>query len=125
MILSTLARRSSPFVYSSPKWGVSHSRLLGRSVASQSTQTQLTHLPTNEESNELIKIRHTSAHVMAMAVQKKFPNMQVATGPWIDNGFYYDFFSPGNETNITEQDLKEIKKTMVDIIKKDLPMVNL
>lgn len=43
-------------------------------------------LPTNESSPELLKIRHTSAHVMAMAVQKLFPGTQVTIGPWIDNG---------------------------------------
>lgn len=43
-------------------------------------------LPTNEGSPELLKIRHTSAHVMAMAVQKLFPGTQVTIGPWIDNG---------------------------------------
>lgn len=43
-------------------------------------------LPTNEGSQELLKIRHTSAHVMAMAVQNLFPETQVTIGPWIDNG---------------------------------------
>lgn len=43
-------------------------------------------LPSNESSPELLKIRHTSAHVMAMAVQKLFPGTQVTIGPWIDNG---------------------------------------
>lgn len=43
-------------------------------------------LPTNEGSPELLKIRHTSAHVMAMAVQRLFPGTQVTIGPWIDNG---------------------------------------
>lgn len=43
-------------------------------------------LPTNESSPDLLKVRHTSAHVMAMAVQKLFPETQVTIGPWIDNG---------------------------------------
>lgn len=43
-------------------------------------------LPTNESSPDLLKVRHTSAHVMAMAVQKLFPGTQVTIGPWIDNG---------------------------------------
>ena len=49
-------------------------------------------LPTNDGDNELLQIRHSSAHVMAMAVQKLFPEAQVTIGPWIDNGFYYDFY---------------------------------
>ena len=42
-------------------------------------------LPTNDNIN-LLKMRHTSAHVMAMAVQKVFPTVKVTIGPWIDNG---------------------------------------
>ena len=51
-------------------------------------------LPTNENDVELLKIRHTSAHVMAMAVQRTYSEAQVTIGPWIDNGFYYDFYFP-------------------------------
>lgn len=43
-------------------------------------------LPTNENNNDLLKIRHSTAHVMAMAVQKVYPEARVTIGPWIDNG---------------------------------------
>jgi len=43
-------------------------------------------LPTNDNNINLLKMRHTSAHVMAMAVQKVFPTVKVTIGPWIDNG---------------------------------------
>jgi len=43
-------------------------------------------LPTNENSPNLLKIRHTTAHVMAMATQKLFPKIKVTIGPWIENG---------------------------------------
>lgn len=43
-------------------------------------------LPSNEDNENLLKIRHSSAHVMAMAVQKVFPHAKVTIGPWIDNG---------------------------------------
>jgi threonyl-tRNA synthetase len=56
---------------------------------------------------------------MAMAVQKLFPKAQVTIGPWIDNGFYYDFDNPDT---FTEQDLKAIKKEMVKIINRKLPV---
>lgn len=49
------------------------------------------------------------AHVMAMAVQKLFPDAKVTIGPWIDNGFYYDF----DMEPLTDKDLKRIKKEMV------------
>jgi threonyl-tRNA synthetase len=75
------------------------------------------HLPRTHESETLKKIRHTTSHVMAMAVQKLFPKAQVTIGPWIENGFYYDFDNP---EPFTEQDLKSIKKEMDKIIKRKL-----
>jgi threonyl-tRNA synthetase len=77
------------------------------------------YLPRTGESDQLKKIRHTTSHVMAMAVQKLFPKAQVTIGPWIDNGFYYDFDNPDT---FTEQDLKAIKKEMVKIINRKLPV---
>jgi len=76
-------------------------------------------LPRTSESVSLQKIRHTTSHVMAMAVQKLFPEAQVTIGPWIENGFYYDFDKPDP---FTEQDLKAIKKEMVKIINRKLPV---
>jgi threonyl-tRNA synthetase len=72
------------------------------------------------ESEQLKKIRHTTSHVMAMAVQKLFPKAQVTIGPWIENGFYYDFDTP---EPFTEQDLKAIKKEMIKIINRKLPVI--
>jgi len=76
-------------------------------------------LPRTSESEQLKKIRHTTSHVMAMAVQKLFPKAQVTIGPWIENGFYYDFDIP---EPFTEQDLKAIKKEMIKIINRKLPV---
>ncbi|MBW4540852.1 MAG: threonine--tRNA ligase [Myxacorys chilensis ATA2-1-KO14] len=78
------------------------------------------HLPKTSESESLQKIRHTASHVMAMAVQKLFPKAQVTIGPWIENGFYYDFDSP---EPFTEKDLKAIKKEMAKIIRRQLPVI--
>jgi threonyl-tRNA synthetase len=78
------------------------------------------YLPRTSESVSLKKIRHTTSHVMAMAVQKLFPEAQVTIGPWIENGFYYDFDKP---QPFTEQDLKAIKKEMVKIINRKLPVI--
>ncbi|WP_341735198.1 threonine--tRNA ligase [Microcoleus sp. CAWBG640] len=77
-------------------------------------------LPRTSESEQLKKIRHTTSHVMAMAVQKLFPKAQVTIGPWIENGFYYDFDTP---EPFTEQDLKAIKKEMTKIINRKLPVI--
>ncbi|KAM7503734.1 hypothetical protein LguiB_002638 [Lonicera macranthoides] len=76
-------------------------------------------LPTNDSSDKLLRIRHTCAHVMAMAVQNIFPDAKVTIGPWIENGFYYDF----DMEPLTDKDLKRIKKEMDRIISKDLPLV--
>ncbi|MBW4655379.1 MAG: threonine--tRNA ligase [Kaiparowitsia implicata GSE-PSE-MK54-09C] len=76
-------------------------------------------LPKTSESETLKKIRHTTSHVMAMAVQKLFPKAQVTIGPWIENGFYYDFDAPDP---FTEKDLKAIKKEMIKIINRKLPV---
>ena len=77
-------------------------------------------LPRTSESEELKKIRHTTSHVMAMAVQKLYPNAQVTIGPWTETGFYYDFDLP---EPITAKDLKSIKKQMIKIINKKLPVI--
>ena len=76
-------------------------------------------LPKTSESEQLLKIRHSMSHVMAMAVQKLFPNAQVTIGPWTESGFYYDFDNP---EPFTEDDLKAIKKEMGKIIGRKLPL---
>lgn len=76
-------------------------------------------LPTNESSETLLRIRHSCAHVMAMAVQKLYPDAKVTIGPWIENGFYYDF----DIDSLTDKDLKKIKKEMDRIISRNLPLI--
>ncbi|PMB43747.1 threonine--tRNA ligase [Fischerella thermalis CCMEE 5330] len=78
------------------------------------------YLPRTSESENLKKIRHTTSHVMAMAVQKLFPKAQVTIGPWIENGFYYDFDNP---EPFSDKDLKAIKKEMDKIINRKLPVI--
>ena len=56
---------------------------------------------------------------MAMAVQQLFPKARVTIGPWTETGFYYDFDNPDP---FTEADLKAIKKGMIKIINKKLPL---
>jgi threonyl-tRNA synthetase len=79
-------------------------------------------LPKTSESPQLLRIRHSMSHVLAMAVQKLFPKAQVTIGPWTESGFYYDFDSPDP---FTEADLKAIKKEMIRIINKKLPLERL
>jgi threonyl-tRNA synthetase len=70
--------------------------------------------------DRLKRIRHTCSHVMAMAVQKLFPEAKVTIGPATDTGFYYDFDRP---EPFTPADLKKITKEMKKIIKAKLPLV--
>ena len=67
-----------------------------------------------EKDEKLNLIRHSMAHVMAEAVLEMFPSAQIAIGPAIENGFYYDFDLP---RQLTESDLEEITRRMKDIIK--------
>jgi threonyl-tRNA synthetase len=88
-------------------------------MSADSNLPEKIHLPKTSESEALQKIRHTTSHVLAMAVQKLFPKAQVTIGPWIENGFYYDFDNP---EPFTEKDLKAIKKEMAKIIRRKLPV---
>ena len=63
-------------------------------------------------------LRHSTAHVMAEAVQELFPGAKVTIGPAIETGFYYDFdYEPG----FTEEDLPRIEERMQAIIDKNIP----
>lgn len=64
----------------------------------------------------LRRIRHSASHVMAQAIREIFPDAQLAIGPPIDNGFYYDMELP---RTLTEVDLPEIEKRMRRIIARD------
>ncbi|WP_199322152.1 threonine--tRNA ligase [Leptolyngbya sp. FACHB-321] len=90
------------------------------SASPEDDQPEKIHLPRTSESEPLQRIRHTTSHVMAMAVQKLFPKVQVTIGPSIETGFYYDFDSP---EPFTEKDLKAIKKEMTKIINRKLPVI--
>lgn len=65
------------------------------------------------------RMRHTTAHVLAQAVQEMFPDTQFGIGPVIENGFYYDFkFS----RPLTPDDLPALEERMARIVKENLPL---
>src|SRR5258706_10064655 len=66
----------------------------------------------------LSTVRHSTSHVMAQAVKRLFPDVKVAIGPAIEDGFYYDF---AKSEPFTPEDLARIEATMRDVIKADLP----
>ena len=68
---------------------------------------------------------HTTSHIMAQAVKRLFPNVKLAIGPAIDEGFYYDFdvekpFTEEDKTKI-EEEMKKIIKENLDIERFELP----
>ena len=63
--------------------------------------------------------RHTTSHIMAQAIKRLYPNIKLAIGPSIADGFYYDVDS---ETPLTADDLEKIEKEMKKIVKEDLPI---
>ena len=75
--------------------------------------------PVDVESSEGLEIlRHSTSHVMAMAVKDLFHGVKVTIGPAIENGFYYDF---DYERPFREEDLVKIQERMGEIIKANLP----
>jgi len=69
---------------------------------------------TADSPDGLAVLRHSTAHVLAQAVQNLFPGTQLGIGPPIDNGFYYDF---APERPFTPEDLVALEKRMQEIIK--------
>jgi len=67
----------------------------------------------DQREEKLLKIRHSTAHVMAEAVLEIFPGTKIAIGPAIEDGFYYDFDLP---ESLKAEDLERIEKRMREII---------
>ena len=63
--------------------------------------------------------RHTTSHIMAQAIKRLWPDVKLAIGPSIDDGFYYDIDS---ERPITEEDFETIEAEMKKIVKEDIAL---
>ena len=74
---------------------------------------------TDKHPDALDILRHSTAHLLAQAVQRLFPGAQVTIGPVIDNGFFYDF---AYERPFTPEDLPVIEAEMQKIVKEALPV---
>ena len=70
------------------------------------------------DATPLATLRHSTSHVMAQAVKRLFPDVKVAIGPSIEDGFYYDF---ARAEPFTPEDLARIEKVMAEIVKANLP----
>lgn len=74
-----------------------------------------------QDTEEALEImRHSTAHLLAQAVKRLYPNIKLGVGPVIENGFYYDIDS---ETPITTEDLPKIEKEMKKIVNENLEIV--
>jgi threonyl-tRNA synthetase len=74
---------------------------------------------TDRDPEGLEIIRHSTAHLLANAVQELYPDAQVTIGPVIEDGFYYDF---AYKRPFSTDDLAAIEKRMAEISAKDLPV---
>ena len=74
---------------------------------------------TGRDDQALEILRHSTAHLLAQAVQQLFPGTQVTIGPTVDDGFYYDFAA---DHNFTLEDLEKIEARMKELVASDLPV---
>lgn len=72
-------------------------------------------LLTTKDAESLDVLRHSAAHILAQAVQNLFPGTKVATGPTVENGFYYDLDVPNHK--LTPEDFPKIEAEMQRIAK--------
>lgn len=70
-----------------------------------------------DEKLNLAIIRHTTAHVLAQAIKRLYPDAKLAIGPTIENGFYYDIDA---ENRLNDEDLAKLEAEMKKIIKENL-----
>jgi threonyl-tRNA synthetase len=69
--------------------------------------------------DNLEKVRHTGAHILAQAVKELFPKVKLGMGPAIENGFYYDF---DKEEGFSAKELKKIEKRMKEIVRRNIKL---
>ena len=75
---------------------------------------------TEKHPDALEVLRHSTAHLLAQATQRLFPDTQVTIGPVVENGFYYDF---ARKTAFTPDDLAKIEAEMTKIVGEGLPVL--
>ena len=73
--------------------------------------------PSNR-AEELYRLRHSTAHIMAAAILEMFPDAKLAIGPPIKDGFYYDFDLP---RPISTEDFGQLRGRMIQLTKQDFP----
>jgi len=93
-----------------------------RDLAAPLGDGDVVRIVTDRDSDALVHLRHSTAHVLAQAVLELWPGATFAGGPPIEDGFYYDFELPGGAT-FSDTDLEKIDARMREIIAADQPFV--
>ncbi|MEO1772830.1 threonine--tRNA ligase [Candidatus Enterococcus ferrettii] len=75
---------------------------------------------TDKDEEALFLMRHSTAHLMAQAMRRLYPNIHFGVGPAIDSGFYYD--TDNEDGQVSEEDFPAIEKEMKKIVKENLPI---
>ncbi|PRY83998.1 threonine--tRNA ligase [Alkalibacterium olivapovliticus] len=84
------------------------------------TEDGVLEIVTPDHEDALSVLRHSTAHLMAQAIKRLYPDVKFGVGPAIENGFYYD---TDTEHPITDEDLGKIEDEMMAIVKENLPIV--
>jgi threonyl-tRNA synthetase len=92
-----------------------------RDLYTELKQGDVVQILTEKDKESIELLRHSTAHVMAEAVQSLFPQARIAIGPTIEDGFYYDFEIVDH--NITSEDLTKIEERMTEIVKQNQQIV--
>ena len=87
-------------------------------LATKVAEGDLVEIVTLKDKEGLEVFRHSSAHILALAVKRLYPNTKISIGPAIENGFYYDF---DFKEPIGQDDLPKIEEEMGKIIKEKVP----
>ncbi len=87
-------------------------------LAKQVSEGDVVEIVTLRDKEGLEVFHHSSAHILALAVKRLYPNTKISIGPAIENGFYYDF---DFEHPIGQDDLPKIEEEMGNIIKEKVP----
>ena len=118
--VATLAANIGPGLAKSAVAGKVNGTLVDLSTTL--TEGARVEIVTGSSADGLEILRHSTAHVLAMAVQQLFPGTQITIGPVVENSFYYDV-RPPDGVKISSNDFEALEKKMTEICVKDSPVV--
>ena len=84
------------------------------------TEDSTLEIITAKDEDGLEIIRHSTAHLLGHAIKQLFPDVKMAIGPTIDNGFYYDV---DLDRSLTQEDIDALEKRMLELAKTDYDVI--